>query len=47
MMKAILECKNLTKKYGRKTAMDDVSHQIKSGKNYGLLGVNGSAKTTR
>ena len=24
MMQAILECKNLTKKFGRKTALDDV-----------------------
>ena len=32
MMQAILECKNLTKKFGRKTALDDVSLQLKSGK---------------
>ena len=29
MMQAILECKNLTKKFGRKTALDDVSLQLK------------------
>lgn len=46
MMQAILECKNLTKKFGRKTALDDVSLQLKSGKIYGLLGENGSGKTT-
>lgn len=40
MMQAILECKNLTKKFGRKTALDDVSLQLKSGKIYGLLGEN-------
>ncbi len=40
------ECKNLTKKFGRKTALDDVSLQLKSGKIYGLLGENGSGKTT-
>ena len=45
-MQAILECKNLTKKFGRKTALDDVSLQLKSGKIYGLLGENGSGKTT-
>lgn len=47
MMQAILECKNLTKKFGRKTALDDVSLQLKSGKIYGLLGENGSGKTRR
>ena len=46
MMQAILECKNLTKKFVRKTALDDVSLQLKSGKIYGLLGENGSGKTT-
>ena len=46
MMQAILECMNLTKKFGRKTALDDVSLQLKSGKIYGLLGENGSGKTT-
>ena len=46
MMQAILECKNLTKKFGRKTALDDVSLQLKTGTIYGLLGEDGSGKTT-
>ena len=47
MMQAILECKNLTKKFGRKTALDDVSLQLKSGKIYGLLGVNITVRQSR
>ena len=42
----LLECKNLTKKYGAKTAVDSVSMQIEPGRIYALLGPNGSGKTT-
>lgn len=42
----ILECKNLTKKYGGKVALDDISLSIPKGKIVGLLGSNGSGKTT-
>ncbi len=37
---------NLTKKFGRLTAVDNVSISIESGKIYGLLGPNGSGKST-
>lgn len=37
---------NLTKKFGRVTAVDGVSISIESGKIYGLLGPNGSGKST-
>lgn len=42
----MLECREITKKYGRKTAVDHVSLQIEPGKIYVMLGPNGSGKTT-
>lgn len=45
-MKPILECRNLTKRYGNKTALDKVNISLESGKIIGLLGPNGSGKTT-
>ncbi|MBQ6858634.1 MAG: ABC transporter ATP-binding protein [Clostridia bacterium] len=42
----ILTCKDLTKKYGRKTALDGANLTIESGHIVGLLGPNGSGKTT-
>ena len=38
----LLECKNLTKKYGKHTALNDISLQIDGGHIIGLLGPNGS-----
>ncbi|WP_026835848.1 ABC transporter ATP-binding protein [Eubacterium xylanophilum] len=45
-MKPIVECKNVTKKYGNLNALDDVSFKIQPGSIVGLLGPNGSGKTT-
>ena len=45
-MESILEFKNITKKYGKKTALDDISLSIPRGSIVGLLGPNGSGKTT-
>lgn len=45
-MDAILECKNLTKKYGSKTALDNISLSLPRSSIIGLLGPNGSGKTT-
>lgn len=46
MSKYVLECKNLTKNFGTKAALSDVSLSIGRGKIIGLLGPNGSGKTT-
>jgi ABC-2 type transport system ATP-binding protein len=37
---------NLTKRYGAKTALDNVSFSIEKGELVGLLGLNGAGKTT-
>ena len=42
----MIEVKNLTKKYGELTAVDDLSFTIEKGKIYGLLGPNGAGKST-
>ncbi len=42
----LVECKNLSKDYGMKKALDNVSFQIPTGRIVGLLGSNGSGKTT-
>ena len=45
-MSTILECKNLSKKYGAKKALDHINLKLDSGKIIGLLGPNGSGKST-
>lgn len=45
-MAAVLEAKNLTKKFGDVTAVDSVSLFVEKGSLFGLLGPNGSGKTT-
>ena len=42
----ILEAKSLTKNYGSKIALDGLSFTLEKGKIVGLLGPNGSGKTT-
>lgn len=44
VVKLVVE--NLTKEYGNNLVLDDVSFTFESGKIYGLLGRNGSGKTT-
>lgn len=39
-------CKNLTKKYGKFKAVDDINLTLKIGHIYGLVGNNGAGKTT-
>ena len=43
---SILECRGLTKRFGSKTALEDVSFSLEPGHIVGLLGPNGSGKTT-
>ena len=43
---AVLECKGLTKRFGRATALDEVALTVEPGRIVGLLGPNGSGKTT-
>ncbi len=45
-MTAVIETRGLTKRYGPVTAVEDLTLTITSGEVYGLLGPNGSGKTT-
>src|SRR5438094_7022894 len=42
----MIEIRNLTKKYGDFTAVDDISLTVSPGEIYGFLGPNGAGKTT-
>ena len=42
----ILKITGLTKRYGSKTALDNVSFEVKKGRIYGFIGENGAGKTT-
>ena len=45
-MEKVLEINHLTKKFGRMTAVDNLSFSVEKGNVYGLLGPNGSGKST-
>lgn len=43
---ALLEVKNINKRYGKKMAMTDISFQVEAGRILGLIGPNGAGKST-
>jgi ABC-2 type transport system ATP-binding protein len=45
-MSHIIEVKNLVKKYGSFTAVNDISFSVEEGEVFGILGPNGAGKTT-
>lgn len=45
-MDYVLEINNLTKRFGKLTAVDNISFNVEKGNVYGLLGPNGSGKST-
>src|SRR5208283_3277126 len=46
MRMAMIEVKDLTKKFGAVTAVDGISFQVEKGSIFGFLGPNGAGKTT-
>jgi len=42
----VLDCRDLRKRFGSRTAVDGVSFSVAAGETYGLLGPNGAGKTT-
>ena len=45
-MSAVVSARGLTKRYGKTVAVDNVSFEIPSGRIIGLIGPNGSGKTS-
>lgn len=45
-MTVLLECINLSKEYGDKLILDNINLKVKSGEKLGIVGTNGTGKTT-
>src|SRR3989338_7004428 len=45
-MEKVIEVQNLTKRYGKLLAVDNISFRVNQGEAFGLLGENGAGKTT-
>lgn len=43
---SVIKVKNLTKRFGSFTAVDNISFDVKKGEIFGFLGANGAGKTT-
>lgn len=46
MKNSVLECRELTKKYGKKEVLHSLNLKLEQGKIYGLIRRNGAGKTT-
>ncbi len=46
MSEAVIEARGLTKRYGRAVAVDHLDLTVEKGEVFGVLGPNGSGKTT-
>src|SRR5688572_6924754 len=45
-MAPLIEVQNLTKQYGKRTAVNNISFEIEQGAVFGFIGPNGAGKTT-
>jgi ABC-2 type transport system ATP-binding protein len=45
-MKHVIQVQNLTKRYGKLTAVDHINFEVERGEIFGFLGPNGAGKTT-
>jgi len=46
MLEQVLQVEGLTKTYGKRNVVNDISFDVKRGEMFGYLGPNGSGKTT-